>query len=349
VSFFREIIEGLSPYVPGEQPQGGGFIKLNTNENAYPPSPKAIEAIKRAASERLRLYPDPAASPVREEAAKLYGVAPENVLIGNGSDELLTMIMRACVDRKDSIAMLWPTYTLYETLAEMQGGEVLRYGFPKDYSLPIEMGRTEAKVVFICNPNSPMGTAVAPEEIEAFAASVPCLVVVDEAYVDFADRDCMHLTGKLENVIVLRTLSKGYSLCGIRCGMAVSTPEIIEGLCKVKDSYNMNSLTIAAACAAIEDSDWARENARRIIITRDRLTRALSQMGFSVLPSQANFLWAEPLRGEAKTIYEKLKQKAILIRYFHKACLKRGLRITVGTDEEVDALLAALKEIMEER
>jgi histidinol-phosphate aminotransferase len=288
------------------------------------------------------------ATAVRVEAARLYGTGLENLLIANGSDELLAMIVRACVDAKDKVAMPWPTYTLYETLVLMQGGDVLRYGFPDDYGLPEPMRKTAAKVVFICNPNSPTGTAVTPAEIEAFANAVSALVVVDEAYVDFADADCMALAGKLKNVIVLRTLSKGYSLCGIRCGIGVSTPEIIEGLLKVKDSYNLNSLTIAGAAAALADSAWARSNADRVKATRARLSRQLTKMGFSVLPSQSNFLWAEPLRGDAKMIYEKLKERRILVRYFPMQCLNQGLRITVGTDAEVDALLAALEEILGE-
>jgi len=347
VKLFRDDIEKMSAYVPGEQPQGGEFIKLNTNENPYPPSPKSIEAMKKLLTEKLRLYPDPELKSARDEAAKLFGVARENVIIGNGSDELLTMLIRACVDQGGAIAVPWPTYSLYETLADIQGARTLKYDFPEDYSIPAGLAQADAQLVFICNPNSPTGTFIAPEQLEEFARNTDKLVVIDEAYVDFSDKNCMALGVKLENVIVLRTLSKGASLCGIRCGIGVATEQIINTLFKVKDSYNVNALTLEGAAAALADYEWVRANAEKVKATRKRLVSELEKMGFSVLPSQANFILARP-NGDAKTIFEKLKQRRIFVRYFAAPELKDRLRITIGTDREVDALIEALKEILKE-
>jgi len=348
VKIFRENIEKLSPYVPGEQPQDGDFIKLNTNENPYPPSPKALEAMKAALTERLRLYPDPALLNARRAAAQRFAVKPENVIIGNGSDELLTLIVRACVNPGEAVAFPWPTYSLYETLADIQGARALKFDFPPDYSLPEGLAAARARVFFICNPNSPTGTVVAPEEVRRFAQRADGLVVVDEAYADFSETDCMSLAGRLENVIVLRTLSKSASLCGIRCGIGVANERIIETLFKVKDSYNVNAVTLAGAAAALADWEWSRANAEKVKATRERLSERLRAMGFSVLPSGANFIWAEPKRVEAGTIFEKLKERRIYVRYFSTPELCKGLRITVGTDREVDALLEALREIIGE-
>jgi len=338
----------MEPYAPGEQPRAGGFIKLNTNENPYPPSPRALDAMRKALSERLRLYPDPMAGRVREAAARLYGVQPGNVLVGNGSDDLLAMIVRACTSPGEAIAFPWPTYTLYETLVTIQGARSLKFDYPPDYSLPEGLAQADARAIIVCNPNSPTGTMAQPRDIEQMVKRAKCLVVVDEAYADFAETNCVALAGALDNVVVLRTLSKGFSLCGIRCGVALASKGIIETLAKVKDSYNVSSVTIAGAEAAFDDARWAADNAEKVKATRERLAAQLRAMDFDVLPSQANFLWAEPRATDAKTIYVKLKERRILVRYFPRGRLRKGLRITVGTDEETDALLRAIRDILQE-
>jgi len=344
MNLFRPHIRAMQGYEPGEQPREAGFIKLNTNENPYPPSPRVIEAVRREAGERLRLYPDPLATPVREAAARLYGVPPEGILVGNGSDDLLTLVCRSFVDPGETIAFPLPTYTLYRTLAEIQGARVEAVAFPEDFSLPPRLAEVPAKVVFLANPNSPSGTLVPPEAVERFARKHPGVVVVDEAYVDFARSHCLSLAGALPNVIVLRTFSKSFSLCGVRCGLAFADPEVIAGMAKVKDSYNVNRLAVVAAVAALEDIEHMRANVRRIVATRERLRAALEDLGFSCYPSEANFVLARAPEGQhARALYERLKRRRILVRYFDRPRLRDCLRITVGTDAEVDALLEALR------
>lgn len=347
MNLLRPDIARMAPYTPGEQPQGGGFVKLNTNENPYPPSPRVLEALRREIGPALRLYPDPLATPLRRAAAERFGVAPECVLAGNGSDELLTLIMRAFVGPGERVAYPTPTYTLYRTLAQIQGAQPIEVPFPDDYSLPPDLSRAGAKAVFLANPNSPSGTLVAPEAVSALATALSGLLVVDEAYVDFAAAHCLDLIGRHRNLIVLRTLSKSFSLCGVRCGLAFAPPDLIAGLMKVKDSYNVNRLAIAAGVAALEDIGGMQQNARKIVATRERLRGELEAMGFSCWPSQANFVLARAPRGRrARDLYEALKRRKILVRWFDAPRVDDCLRITVGTDAETDALLAALREVL---
>lgn len=341
----RPNIERIEAYQPGEQPPPAqGFIKLNTNENPYPPSPRAVNAIRAEARSSIRLYPDPLATPVREAAARLYGLSPESVLVGNGSDDLLTIIMRSFVDPGETICWATPSYTLYRTLAEIQDARVLEVPFPEDYSLPPGLAEANAKVTFLANPNSPSGTLVPPDQVERLARACKGLLVVDEAYADFASANSLALAGRLPNVVVLRSLSKSFSLCGVRCGIALAHPELIKGMAKVKDSYNVNRLAIVAASAALEDVQYMRRNVRRIVSTRERLKAQLETMGFACYPSESNFVLARvPHGGDAKQVYQRLKGRRILVRYFDRPRLNDCVRITVGTDGEVDALLEALR------
>ncbi len=343
---FRRNIARMDGYVPGEQPREGDFIKLNTNENPYPPSPKVRKAILRELGERLRLYPDPGSAALRRQAALTYGFDRSRIIAGNGSDDLLAMIARAFVGEGDRVACPMPTYTLYDTLVRIQGGKLAGVPYPDDYSLPRGLAAKKARVTIVANPNSPSGTAVPLHVLEELADAAPGLLVVDEAYADFADETALSLARRRENVIVLRTLSKSFSLAGMRIGIGFAHPRIIEGLDKVRDSYNLNRLSIAAGTAALSDVAWMERNAARIRKTREALVAALPGVGFTPFPSRSNFVLARRTRGgSARPVYEALKRRRILVRHFDTPRLAGCLRITVGTDEEVAALLDALKAI----
>lgn len=344
-SFIRPTVAAMTGYVPGEQPQDRRYIKLNTNENPYPPSPQVIEAVRAAATDQLRLYPDPLATVLRERAAAVYRVGRENVLVGNGSDELLSLIIRACVGGGDRVAFPHPTYSLYDTLVNIQAGEPVHVPYPPDFSLPDGLASAGGRVTFVCHPNSPSGTAVPIDRIEMLARQVRGLLVVDEAYVDFAEANALALVQRHENVVVLRTFSKSFSLAGMRIGLAFAVPEVIRELLKVKDSYNVTRLSIVAATAALEDYAWMEANVARIRRTRERLIERLRGFGFVVLPSQSNFVLARRPGQNQERTYRALKEKGILVRYFATPELRDALRITVGTDAEVDALLSAFAEI----
>jgi len=335
----------MAGYVPGEQPQGGGFIKLNTNENPYPPSERVLAAVQQALTgERLRKYPDPVGTAFRQTAGRVLGVDPEGILIGNGSDDILTIVTRAFVPEGGLVAAPTPGYLLYATLAEIQGARFRGVPFTADWRLPSPWPEPCAHLTLVANPNSPSGTLVAAADLECLAVALTGVLVVDEAYVDFADASALPLS-RLPNVLVTRTLSKSYSLAGIRFGFAVGAPALIRELIKVKDSYNCDVLSLAAAAAALEDQDHFRQTRARILATRERLTRELRQLGFEVCPSRANFVWCRHAGQPLKPIYEELKRRKILVRYMVYEGYGDGLRITVGTDAEIDQLLAELRKI----
>jgi len=341
--YFLSHIERMAGYVPGEQPRDGGFIKLNTNENPYPPSPRVLEAIKIAVGDRLRLYPDPVGTAFRKVAANLHGVEPEMILAGNGSDDLLTIITRAFAGPGDLVAYPTPSYILYRTLAEIQGARSVEIPFVEKWDLdPASFARVHPRVAFIANPNSPSGTALSVEGLRTIARAVDCPLVIDEAYVNFAEGDAVDLIRDHPNVIVLRTLSKGYSLAGLRVGYLIARPEMVAGLIKVKDSYNCDTLSLAGACAALEDRDYLAETSSRIKATRSRLTAAMRGLGYLVPESQANFVWCAE-GPPASATYEILKARKILVRLMRYPGQADGIRITVGTDAEIDSLLEALK------
>ena len=343
---FRRNIARMEAYVPGEQPQDPGYIKLNTNENPYPPSPKVRSAILAELGDPLRLYPDPGATRLRRQAAVTYGFDLPRVIAGNGSDDLLAMVAKAFVGEGDVLACPTPTYTLYDTLVRIQGGKVAGVPYPEDYSLPPALARKKARVTVVASPNSPSGTAVPVRNLAALADAVPGVLVVDEAYADFAEETALPLARERENVIVLRTFSKSFSLAGMRIGLGFAHPRIIEGLNKVKDSYNLSRLSIAAGTAALADIAWMERNAGRIRNTREALVAGLPSVGFTPYPSQSNFVLARRTRaGSARPVYEALKRRKILVRFFDTPRLAGCLRITVGTDEEVAALLSAMKAI----
>ena len=343
--FFLPHVDRLAGYVPGEQPRDGGFTKLNTNENPYPPSPRVRDAIAEALDGRLRLYPDPMGTAFRRVAAELHGVTPDMILAGNGSDDLLTILTRSFVGPGDTIAFPFPSYILYETLAEIQNARAVAIPFDADWRLnPYNFDGNEPRLVFIANPNSPSGTVIGADELGEIAGLLTCPLVVDEAYVNFADSDAISLVWTHPNVIVLRTLSKGYSLAGLRVGYLIAQPEVVAGLTKVKDSYNCDTLSLLGGAAALLDQDHLAANTARIVATRRRLTEAMRARGYTVPDSQANFVWCTGGPPAAKT-YENLKARQILVRLMRYRGLPSGLRITVGTDAEVDRFLAALDEI----
>jgi histidinol-phosphate aminotransferase len=343
--YFRRNIAAMHGYIPGEQPQEDGYIKLNTNENPYGPSPRVLAALKRAVNPTLRLYPEPSSETLRSVAASVYGVKPENIIVGNGSDELLSMIMRSFVDPGDRVAFPIPTYSLYETLIEIQGGVKTGVPYGPEFTVPDALAAQRAPLTFLCNPNSPSGTLVSLPAVDRLARAVAGILVVDEAYVDFADGEgasALPLVRNLPNLVVLRTFSKSFSLAGMRIGLAFGSEELIAGLMKVKDSYNVNRLSLVAATAALQDLAWMGHNVRRIQGSRRKLIAGAKRLGFEVLPSQANFVLIRKPGENLRALYESLKQQKILVRYFDAPELHDCLRISVGTAREVAALLDAL-------
>ena len=345
MTYVRENISRLAGYVPGEQPQGGKFIKLNTNENPYSPSPKVVEAIQVAA-EKLVRYPDPVSTAFRLAAGEALNVDPDWIVCGNGSDDILTVLTRSFVNQGDMIRLPNPSYILYRTLAESQGASYQEINFNEDWSLPASFAAADdrLKLVFLPNPNSPTGTVVSQDEILDLADRLPCPILIDEAYVDFAEFNCVDLVKQNEKIMVSRTLSKSYGLAGLRFGFLVAQPSMIEQLLKVKDSYNCDALSIAGATAAITDQSWLKENVAKIKSTRQVLQEKLTQLGFEVIPSQANFVWCTHSLTEVKPIYEYLKENRILVRYMSYPNWKEGLRISVGTDDQISACLSLIQD-----
>jgi histidinol-phosphate aminotransferase len=338
----RPNIRAMSGYVPGEQPRGGEVIKLNTNENPYPPSPRVFEAIGAALSaDRLRKYPDPLGTEFCGAAGRVLGVDPEAILIGNGSDDILTILTRTFVPEGGLVVSPTPSYVLYKTLAEIQGARFKTVPYTPDWQLPDPWPIRGANLTFIANPNSPSGTCVPLAELERLVDQAGGPVVIDEAYVDFAAADALPLIRRL-NVVITRSLSKSYALAGIRFGYAVADPALVRELVKVKDSYNCDVLSVAAATAALDDQDYLRETRAKILATRDRLTAELARLGFEVTPSQANFVWCRRKDRPVRPIYEALKEERVLIRYMMYDGYGDGLRISVGSDEEVSNLLHLL-------
>jgi histidinol-phosphate aminotransferase len=343
---FRPHITAMTGYVPGEQPRGHEkVIKLNTNENPYPCSPKVKAAIGRVVTQGLQKYPDPLATGFRMAAGEVLGVDPDCILCGNGSDDLLTIVTRAFVGPGDVVRFPSPSYILYQTLAELQDASSDVVTFEPDWSLGFAFTQPldRLRLAYLANPNSPSGTMIAPGEVAAIADSLPCPLVVDEAYVDFADCNCLDLVRSNERILVTRTLSKSYALAGLRFGYLVAQPHVVRELRKVKDSYNCDAISIVGATAAIEDQAWRHENRAAILKSRSVLTAGLRELGFNVVDSQANFVWATHPTKSHELIYQQLKMEGVLVRYMCYPGWGDGLRITVGTDAQIDAFLTLVK------
>ena len=345
-SYFRPAIDALAGYTPGEQPKIDNLIKLNTNENPYPPSPQVAAAVAEFMSRNLRRYPDPAADRLRDAVAARYGIKRENVICGNGSDDLLTMIFRAFTAPDRPVAVLDPSYSLYPVLAAMQEAPVIRMPLdPATFELRGRLGELArgANLAMLTRPNAPTGNSLDRAAVEEFCAEFDGIVAIDEAYADFADDNCMEFAAKYDNVLVLRTFSKSYSLAGARLGYAVGHPVLIDGLMKLKDSYNVDMLTQIIGCAAFADEATLNAHVAAIRATRARLAAELKKLGFTVIPSQSNFLFASPPDGDGERAFGELRRAAVIVRYFPGKITGRFIRISVGTDAEIDRLLEVLR------
>ncbi|MBN1942606.1 MAG: histidinol-phosphate transaminase [Phycisphaerae bacterium] len=343
MSYFRDNIEAMAAYVPGEQPASRErVIKLNTNENPYPPSPAVARRLREFSFDALRVYPDPRAGVFVQAVSEVLGIPRDRIQAGNGSDNLLVMIARAAAGPGRRVAYPGPTFPFYETQALVEAAEIVEVPFEADYAFPLQdLLAARAAVTFVANPNSPTGTTASLEQLETLARGLQGvgLLVIDEAYVDFAEATAIELPARYENVVVLRTLSKGYSLAGLRLGFAVAQPGVLRELWKTKEIYNVSSLTEQLGAAAVRDQDSMRANAAKIRQSRAKLAADLQALGWSVWPSQANFILARPPRGNAREVYEALKAGGILVRYFQHTDLADKLRITIGTDEQNAELL----------
>ena len=346
MGYFRENIEKARGYEPGFQPAQKEVVKLNTNENPYPPSPEVLKKISQINADQLRKYPDPLGSQFRKAAAEINAVEPDFIMCCNGGDDLLRMAFQAFCDENRSVAYPVPTYSLYPVLANMQNCRAIEVPFDDEFNLPAKLAGTNAALTIVCNPNAPTGTFISVGEIASLADEISGILLVDEAYVDFAQQNCTALVQDFDNVIILRSMSKGYSLAGMRFGYAVARPELISGLIKVKDSYNVDAVAIAAATAAIKDQKYFKQNVEKVKTERARLTGRLRNLGFKVPNSFSNFVLAQYMNGRAAEVYEQLVKRNIYIRYFACPGLEDKLRITVGTPDQDDKLLAALKDIL---
>jgi histidinol-phosphate aminotransferase len=367
----RPLVRRLHAYVPGEQPKIKGLIKLNTNENPYPPSPKVLAAARAAVDERLRLYPNPTAQPLRAKLARLHRCSPQNILVGNGSDELLAMAVRCFVEpvgsqvtrdhsdtmqrrRARSLVQFFdPSYSLYPVLADIHGAQSNPVPLNLDFNLPsireLKLGKLwdfRAALTFVTTPNAPSGHGYSTAHLRELCRAQKGVVVLDEAYVDFADQNALALALKYPHVLVARTFSKAYSLCFQRVGYFVGNPELIAALHKIRDSYNVNGLGQIAALATLQDLPYYRANFREIVATRQRLSRELGKLGFEVFPSQTNFILARPPRFSAGDWLQKLRDRKILVRWFSTSSVREYLRITIGTPKEAEALVRAAKDTL---
>jgi histidinol-phosphate aminotransferase len=335
----------MEGYTPGEQPGAGErVVKLNTNENPFPPSPKVMQAIREVEAESLRRYPNPTADSFRAAAADVLDVSPDMIIAGNGSDDILAVAVLTFTGPGDLLAYPDPTYSLYPVIADLGEVKTVTVAWDEDWSLPTDaLLATKAKAIFLANPNAPSGTFVSPQKIGELADKFAGLVLVDEAYVDFAEDNCLPLVRKHENVVVTRTLSKAYSLAGLRFGFAIAQPQVIREMNKARDSYPCDAISVAAATAAILDQEYAKKTWEHVRAERQRISSELTQMGWTVLPSQANFIFAQTPTGRGREAYLGLKQQGILVRYFDKPGLKDKIRITVGTSQENNALLGGIK------
>ena len=341
----RQCVESLEAYTPGEQLRAPGLVKLNTNENPYGPSPLVAEALRSMPADDLRLYPDPVSRALRERIAAIHGCGVDQVFVGNGSDEILALCTRAFVEDDGSIGCFHPSYSLYPVLAAIRNvpSRLVELDERFQWRMP---AMPDCSLFFLANPNAPTGIQYPRQVVESFCRAFRGVVMIDEAYVDFAREHDMDLALAMDNVLVMRTLSKSFSLAGLRVGYVVGPAGLVAALYKIKDSYNLDTVSQRVALAALSDLPHMQRNALRIRQSRERLAAALRGLGFDVFPSQTNFLWAQPPHLAAAELYAALKARMILVRHFPGPRTTDFLRITVGTDEEIDALLRATSEIV---
>lgn len=346
-----ESVRRLVAYTPGEQPKARRVVKLNTNENPYLPSPKCAAALDGFDLDRLRRYPDPVFTALRARLAKIWRTTPSRIFIGNGSDEILTLAAKAFVEDSEAIGSLDPSYSLYRTLADIRNVPFaptpLKPDFSWDGKIVTQTQNAAVSLFLLTNPNAPTGTFTDAGAIAKCARRFKGVIVVDEAYADFAKTNCVPLATDRgnRNVIVMRTLSKSFSLAGLRLGYCIGPEDLIDALYKVKDSYNVDAIAQAVALAALNDLPWMRANVAKVRRTRARIANALASRGWNVLPSESNFLFARPAHRPAAELFEALRARNIFVRYFKGPRTGDRLRITIGTDAEMDALLSALSEL----
>ena len=350
--YWNAWVHGLEPYVPGEQPKDQQYIKLNTNECPYPPSPKALAAIEAAGGESLRLYSDPNCDDLKMAVAELHGLKPSNVFVGNGSDEVLAHIFRGLL--KQDKPLLYPdlSYGFYPIYAHFFEIEAKEIPLREDFSIHLDDYQGDNGGIVFANPNAPTGLALSRDEISALLRrNSDSVVVVDEAYVDFGGESVIPLINSFPNLLVTQTLSKSRALAGIRAGFAVGDEGLIAGLERVKNAfhpYTLGRMELAGAAAAVRDDAYLRDICQRVIATRDQTCRELERLGFSVLPSRANFVFARPPQGNAAQIYQALKAQGVLVRYFSKPRISEYLRISIGTDAEMQVFIEKLQSVLEE-
>ena len=344
--FLKSALRDFEPYTPGEQPADGeGWVKLNTNESPWPPSPRVVQAVRDAAGESLRLYPSPTAAPAREAIGRVLGLDPAMVCMVNGGDELIAMAIRAFAGAGERVAWPWPTYPYYEPQVRMHEAVPSIHPLEEGWALPRSFIEDPAPLKFLCNPNSPVGNWYPREVVEEVVGAARGIVVVDEAYVDFAPESRQDLLAAHENLVLLRTLSKSAALAGMRIGYALAQPATIAALNVVKDSYNVDRLAIVAAVAAVEDTEYRAALVEHVLDERAWLGDRLAERGFGVEPSATNFLFVRPPVAAAD-LYRRLRDRRILVRYYDREPIAGHFRITIGTREQHEALLAALQEIL---
>ncbi len=349
--YWSDFVHRLEPYVPGEQPKVDQLIKLNTNENPYPPSPKVAAAVAAAGEiDSLRLYPDPNSTALKSAIADYYGVADGQVFVGNGSDEVLAHAFMAFFQQDKPLLYPDISYSFYPVYCNLYGIEEQRIALADDFTIDLRQYLQPNGGIIFPNPNAPTSMGLPLMEIELLLQNnTDSVVIVDEAYIDFGGESAVALVGQYPNLLVVQTFSKSRSLAGSRVGFAIGSAELIEGLVRVKDSFNsypIDRLAERAAVAAIEDRDYFQQCCQRIMATRQRVTEQLQALGFEVLPSQANFVFAKPSRLPAEQVFQQLRERNILVRYFNKPRINEYLRITIGTEAEMDSLIAALTEIL---
>jgi histidinol-phosphate aminotransferase len=345
-SYLKPALHAFEPYTPGQQPPDGeGWIKLNTNESPWPPSPRALEAIRVAVGPDLRLYPSPTSEAAREAIAHLHGVGPDQVVVGNGADELLELSFRAFVGKGQQVAFCFPSYPLLIPLCRIHEAEAATHPLGAGWELPPAFADDPAPLKFLVNPNSPTGSWVSRDHVEQVVARSRGVVVLDEAYVDFAPEDRLDLLADHPNLLIMRSLSKSYALAGMRIGYALGQPELIEALSLVKDSYAVDRLAHAAAVAAIEDRAYHDRLVDFVVEERAWLAGELRRMGFEVSPSAANFVFTRPRSNDAGTLAQKLRGRKILVRHYDREPIAGWLRISIGTREQHELLLQAVQEV----
>ena len=348
--YWSKRVHELDPYTPGEQPQDQQYIKLNTNENPYPPSPQAITAMRHAASDNMRLYPDPNAQVLKQAIADFYQLTPEQVFVGNSSDEVLAHTFVALLKHEKPLLFPDISYSFYPAYCRLFGITAEQIPLADDFTIRTQDYERPNGGIIFPNPNAPSGIALTLTDIEKILRANPeSVVVIDEAYIDFGGDTATPLIQQYPNLLITQTFSKSRSLAGLRVGFAMGHPELIEGLERVKNSFNsypLDRAAIAGATASINDKDYFNETCDKIIHTREKTSQALAQLGFNVLESKTNFVFAKPAKKDAQTLYAALKNKGILVRYFNAPRIDDYLRITIGTDEEMEQLIDTLKTLL---